>query len=523
MHLLSARLHKLDFHRMKYFLLLLLFSLSNYYSFGQNKIADEYRVKLDAYRAMHPPAMVYFHLDKIVYEPGDTIHYKAYQIESEDWKPRQNAQFFDVRIVEKSTEKLVQQEKVIVDNGVGIGAFKLSKDISPGSYRFIADSHLMNFDAADIDFVSNFTISGKVNLTDTDPELSAECFVEGGQIVQGLLCRIVVKCNKDGIGKIVNINGDSLASVPVNNGFSSIKFRPRTTEKLFVQFGDKKFPLPEIRKFGTVVSIDNQENDANLAIIFSGKLAPGVSEQRMLLLAEHDGRTGLYFDIIAQNGKTIQMFPKAALKHGINRFLVIDSAMNIQNERLYYYHNPSMMYFKSEKTVRSEGNEDVITVDINAEDKDGKAVDANLSIAVTDSIHCVGHVNGQNIVESFSIQQNISRPIDGLGDAFKNNRISDSRMLDLYMLSSTYGRYKWQDVRIYEYKPLEPFRVPYADERRAPKLSGYQPGNGLYYWNPSVDVKNGKASITLKAPKGTKLHYTVVGFDKKGFIGQTEF
>lgn len=492
--------------------------------FGQNRTADEYRLKLDAYRAMHPPAMVFFHLDKFIYQPGDSVHYKAYQIESEDWKPRPNAQFFDVRIVESSTGRTIQNEKIIVDAGVGLGSFKLSPATIPGSYKFIADSHLMNFDAPDIDFVCDFIVSSGQNSNEkTDSALYVECFIEGGKIVQGLLSHIVVKASKDGIGKLVNSKGDSLASVPVTYGFSSFKYRPRSEDNLFVQFGNQRVPLPTTSQYGTTLSIDNQENDANLALIFAAKLPTGVKEKRMLLMSEHDGKTGLYFDIVAQNGKTIQIFPKAALRHGINRFMIIDSAMNIVNERLYYYHNPSLLYLNSEKTVRVDGNTEEITLKITAEDKDGQPIDADLSISVTDSTCAAIPERRQNIVQSFSIQQNLEKAIEGIANLFRDNRVDDSRMLDLCMLSSIYGRYKWPEVSKYEYKPLEPFRIPYADERRAPKEKGFSQGNGLFYWNPALILQKGKGQVTFRVPKGLKLHYTIVGFDKKGLIGQLEF
>lgn len=490
---------------------------------GQNRIADEYRIKMDAFRAMHPPAMVFFHLDKSVYEPGDTIHYKAYQIESEEWKPRPNAQFFDVKIIETSKNMEIQHEKIIVDNGTGLGAFKLNDDIKPGNYKFSADSHLMNFDAPDIDFICYFKVNRLKPEVENEHKIIAECFVEGGQMVQGILSRIIVKANEDIIGMLVNAKGDSLAAVPITYGFSSIKYRPKTTEKLFVKLGKQLFPLPEVKQYGTVMTIDNQQNDANLAIIFSAKLPPGIGEKRMLLMTDHDGKTGLYFDIVAQNGKTIQMFPKAALRHGINRFLIIDSSLNILNERLLYHHNPALFYLKANVKKISENNTDVIDLEITAEDKDGKPVDADLSISITDSIHHEFSQLNANIVESFSIQQYLAIPLSNIGILFDKNRISDQGRLDMQILSSSYGRYKWADVRKYEYKPLEPFRIPYADERKETKKKDFRQGNGLYYWNPSVNLENGKGHATFKVPKGVTLHYNIVGFDKKGLLGQLEF
>ncbi|MFZ4543642.1 MAG: MG2 domain-containing protein [Saprospiraceae bacterium] len=489
---------------------------------GQNTVADNYRIKLEAFRAMHPPAMIYFHFDKPAYSPGDTIHYKVYQVETEDWKPRPTPQFIDIEIIRLSDAETIQKERTIVDNGVGMGAFQLSKEMMPGIYRLKADSHLMNFNAKDIDFQYDFKIIG--NLPDSGhSDIHAECYIEGGNWVAGVLSHVVVTANSDLMGKLVNEKGDSLAAVQITNGFASFKFRPKTIEKLFVELNNKRFPLPEVKKHGTVITIDNQPNDANIAIILSSKLAPGLSEKRLTLMCDHDGKTGLYFDIVAQNGKVIQLFPKSAFRHGINRILLIDSAMNILNERLIYHHSPRLMYLKVNKSTTAKGDDDEIILELSAENKEGLPVEADLSISVVDSVVQTNALDYDNIVQTFSLQQNLLNRIPKVEKMFESNKLIDTRLMDLHMISSKYGRFQWSDVKNYEYQPLEPFRLPYADERKAIKEKGFAASNGLIYWNPSVLLKNGMAKAIFKAPKGAKLHYKITGFDKKGLIGNLEF
>lgn len=491
---------------------------------AQNNVADNYRIKLDAFKAMHPPAMVYFHFDKPSYFAGDSVYYKAYQIEDESWIPRHTPQFITCEILDKVNRKVVLTHEALIDNGIAIGAFKLPDDMTTGDYVFKADSYLMNFDAPNIDFLYSFYVKGKdTKITTQAKSQIHQNFVEGNNIVQGVLCRVVVKSDKDGFGKLVNEKGDSLASFIVNNGYGTLKFRPKNTDNLFTILHNEKIALPKVQQYGTVMTVDNIGSEFDLTVVLSAKLPEGVSEQKLTLMTDCNGKTGQYFDIFATNGKTIQVIPKATLRHGINRFLILDEKSNILNERLVYYHNPKLLFVSCEKVVQQiNKQEDEVTLKFDVIDAAGNPVDAELSLSVVDSAFEV-ITERQDMVQSFTVNQQFAYPITDISVFFKNHKLINAKQFDLWVMTQQYGRYHWEDVKKYEYKPLDAYRIPYADERKAPKLSGFTAKNGLEFWQPSLKLLNGKGTVTFKTSHKKALHYKIVGFDRKGNITHIEF
>jgi hypothetical protein len=381
----------------------------------------------------------------------------------------------------------------------------------------------MNFDAQNIDFQYDFKVLGKEPIVAKIPNFEAACFVEGGNLVQGILSKITIKANENVSGKIINEKGDSLASFSVNNGFAQLKYRPKSTDKLFVKIREKSLALPEVKPFGITMSLDNVGSDADLTIIVTGKFPEAQQEQRITVMTESNGKTAQYFDLIAVNGKTIQVFPKVALKHGIMRFSLLDANTNILAERLIYHHSPNIFYLNCNKTIKEIGNENEITLSIDASNLEGKMVDANLSIAVTDSLNFVENIDFQDITSTFTLQQNFEKPAPNIEKYFTNHRLKDAKMMDMLMLTQKYARYDWQEVKNYQYKPLDAFRVPFADERKAEKSRGFEAKNGLFYWNPELILKDGKGTVTFKVPKTAKLHYSIQGFDKNGKVGTLSF
>lgn len=500
--------------------LLLIFSLLYLQEiFSQSKGADIYKEKLDAFRAMHPPAMLYFHLDKTTYSAGDSLRYKAYQVEQEDWKPRSTPQFIDIELIALDSQKTVLKEKAVLDGGIAIGAFQIPAKLKAGRYRFKADSYLLNFDAKNIDYQYDFVIGDSKDVDAHKPNLRIDARVEGETLIKGILTKIVVSANEDGTGKLVNGKGDSLAFFNINKGFGTLRYRPRSEDKLFIKFKNSSIPLPEVKPFGVTMSIDNIGTNADLNIIITGKLPEGETERRVTIMVENNGKATFWFDVIATNGKTIQVFPKTALRHGIMRFSLLDEKGDVLAQRLLYNHAPNLLFLNCKKQEKNIGNETEVTLTIEATNIENKPIDANLSISIVDSIENIKSIDNHTIVSDFSVQQQFENNIENLTNYFNEHRLKDAQAMDMLMLSLRLGRYDWNEMKTYVYKPLDVYSIPYADERKAAKKRGFTPTNVLFYWNPELILQQGKGLVTFKVPKGKKYSVRIEGFDKNGLIG----
>lgn len=482
-----------------------------------NDIGEEYRVKSDIYKGMHPPAMVYFHFDKAAYHVGDSVHYKAYQIEDEKWMARHTPQFFNIEIVDLATQKVVQNEQALLDEGVAIGAFRLDKKLPAGTYRFKIDAHLMNFNAPNIDFTYDFKLLGADRKDLPKPTLEVAFFPEGGNLVQGIMTKVAIRATEDVQGAIVNEKGDSLMPFFTYRGLGQIRLRPKSTDKLYGRVRGERFALPLVAATGVTLTLDNANPNADISIILNGKLAEGVPQEQVTVVNDWNGRATQFFDAQVNNGKNIILFPRRGLRHGVSRIQVLNPKGEILCERLLYNHAPPTLFLATKSTIKDTDDEQEITLSFDLTDSEGKIANANLSIAVTDSLNQIESIDNEDIITHFSLQQMLSKPIASNG-IFSKNALIDAKNLDLLLLTEKLGRYKWSDIKAYQYKPLDPYRIPYRDERLKQKMRSFVPQNGLIYWNPEVIIIDGKGTLTFRAPKNTILKYNIQGMAREGLV-----
>ena len=89
---------------------------------------------------------VYLHIDRVLFNSGDDIWFKAYVIDPSSNRLSVNTNKLYVELI-ASDSKIIQRRTVRIENGTGHGDFHLHDSIPSGKYRIRAYTNFMrNYD-----------------------------------------------------------------------------------------------------------------------------------------------------------------------------------------------------------------------------------------------------------------------------------------------------------------------------------------------------------------------------------------
>lgn len=177
---------------------------------------------------------VYLHLDRDYYAAGEDIWFKAYLANAQSNHSTTSSNNLYVELVDPGNN-LFAREVVRIDNGVGVGDFRLEDSIAPGHYRVRAYTNWMRNFGMNFVFEKDIWIAGKAaaikapapagGSPDDMPAPrrkpsnagSIQFLPEGGTMVEGLSSMVAFKTediNGKGVeatGWILSATGDTVA------------------------------------------------------------------------------------------------------------------------------------------------------------------------------------------------------------------------------------------------------------------------------------------------------------------------
>jgi hypothetical protein len=280
---------------------------------------------------------------------------------------------------------------------------------------------------------------------------------EGGQLVAGLPSKIGFKAiGEDGkgvsvSGKILDSKGNQVSTfTSAHAGMGSFEFTATAGETYLAKVDGivKTYALPATKPRGT-----------SLAVTYAGK-----DSLRISLSSTADVK-GTYYLIAQSRGlvcyaQMVSKLPQAMsiasglFSTGIVRFSLISSDNQAVNERIVFVNHPDDMRISVEPQKATYGIRDSIALAIKVTDKDGKPVEGNFSIAVTDNSKVKPDSLGINLLTHMLFTSDIKGNIEEPGYYFNGDHDTD---LDNLLLTQGWVGYSWQDV----FHP----KLPYAFNR----------------------------------------------------------
>ncbi|HZK62535.1 MAG TPA: hypothetical protein VFC34_00240, partial [Puia sp.] len=228
------------------------------------------------YADKYPQEKTYLQFDKRVYNPGETIWYKAYLFTGFDPSPYSRnfyAEMYD------ASGNLIQRKTSPLSESTTAGSFEIPEKFKGSRVHIRAyTTWMLNFDTSFV-FEKDLRIAGmpKDSATSTAAEFSLHFFPEGGDLVSGIENNVAFKAN-DAYGSPVHISGtlhdasgkNLLEFSSLHDGMGKFIITPEKTDVFYASWKDEKgtehrTELPAVKTSGVVLRAMNY----NHRLVFS--------------------------------------------------------------------------------------------------------------------------------------------------------------------------------------------------------------------------------------------------------------
>ncbi len=301
-----------------------------------------------------------------------------------------------------------------------------------------------------------------------------EMFPEGGDLISGLPSRIYFSAKNsldkaaDVEGKIVDENGKTLTRFSsFHNGMGRFEFTANKDETYFAVITkpsgiDAKFPLPTAKAEGcSLQAIDDysgsQDNirvgvwcDTNRTVIASAMLR----EKRL-------GDTAI---ALKAGQPSVISIPVPAGEQGAIRFTLFDEDLGPLAERLIYKGRGQDLKVSITADRKSYSPRDPVELTVKAVDLSGKAVEADLSLAIVDDTVLsfaddkTAHMLTRLYLESEMPGQEIEEP-----NYYFSQEAKAAVALDMVLGTQGWRRFEWQNVFSPPQQQPQPTHAPVVD------------------------------------------------------------
>ena len=332
-----------------------------------------------------PREVVYMHLNKSVFIKGESIGFKAYVLDKATKKRSIETKNLYC-IIEDSLRKVVKEQMIKIENGIGSGLIKIDSNFTTGSYQFKAYTNWMrNFSEPNYYEQEITTIdpekTREITVEEKDIQVDAQFLPESGHALTGISADygVVIKDEKgfgypfiEGI--IENSEGEVITTFELNAfGIGRFALIPQPGASYFASFKinnkDFKLPIGYIEKQGVTCTVRDLRDKVGL--ILNAKFNNRAQQEQKFMLSIHDGDSIKALDIsFKEQSQVIKVFPDEDLYPGMNVFTLFDSSGTPILERLYFNHKGIEIH--SATTPEVNFNADSIRVSLSVNELDPK-------------------------------------------------------------------------------------------------------------------------------------------------------
>ena len=465
---------------------------------------------------------VYLHTDRSFYAGGDNIWFKAYLVNARTNAASNTSNNLYVELFAPDA-KVVKRAIIRLEDGIGIGDFKLPDSIVGGTYHLRAYTNWMKnfgnhfFFEKDIDVVNivNTSAKAKTKTTDLSTKNGASTtmanhiyfFPEGGTLVANLNALVSFKAI-NAAGKSIETNGvvysekgDTVARFNTTYlGMGSFNFIPMADVdyKAIVYFKDKTaatVDLPAVYAQGYTLGINKKDTNIIANITANQAVLASNAFKEIIVVGRNTGKLLYKEKILLKDGKATVSISQNLFPNGVAAITVYDNQLRPNAERLVYVEHANQLInlvVATDKTVYK--SKEKVVLNVTATDAKNQPVTANLSLSVIDE--GLLQSSTSNIASYLNLESEIKGDIENAAVYFDYNNNQRLQQLDLLLRTQGWRSFLWRQL---------------ADTAYTIK---FLPESGIAI-SGSVKELFGKKlipnmNITLLAPgaKGDKLYFT---------------
>ena len=432
-------------------------AIGSFSSYGQDDpMIKSIKDRFNIYGNTALQEKIYVHLDRSFYLIGETIWFKAYNLDGSRHRFLDMSKVAYLEILDKDNNA-VAQTKFSLLKGKGNGSLLIPASVVSGNYKVRCYTSWMKNFPADFYFESDITVVNPFLKFDPEPDAKQEIaydvqfFPEGGYLVKGLESKVAFRAtgpNGKGIGfkgLIIDGKNDTITKFqPGKSGIGSFMFKPQTSDVYTAVITDGQgkvftYPLPQVQENGYVMRVT--DSTSNLVKVTVTR--PAEAEQSMVYLLAHTRQINPLADKKTFIANTAEfLIDRAQLGEGISHITILNEKLKPVCERLYFKRPEKQLNIeagvgKPEFTTREK-----VTMNLSA-DAAGSLANMSVSVFLTDSISTWSQ---DDIFSYFFLTSDLKGRIEDPAYYFQNVSKQTDRELDDLIISHGWRRFKWEDV-----------------------------------------------------------------------------
>ncbi len=203
--------------------------------------------------------------------------------------------------------------------------------------------------------------------------------------------------------------------------------------------GSKQFALPDTKKSGVVMSIKNTSNASDL--LLRVQTTPEANPKVINIVAQSRGIVCFAGRADISSNVVMTKLPKANFPTGVAQITITDQQGNPLAERLVFIDGPQEAFAEVSPSKSTFGTRELVKLDIAVKDNEGKALKADMSLAVVDDLQVLIDPNEGNIQTYFLLTSDLRGHIETPGYYFNPENADREEALDLLMLTQGWRRF----------------------------------------------------------------------------------
>ncbi len=406
------------------------------------------------YAERFPQEKVYVHFDKSVYNPGETIWFKAYLFSGVE--PSRISRNFYAELSD-AEGNILQRIIAPLFESTAASAFTIPAGLKNNILHFRAyTSWMLNFDTAflyekDIHILHETRDSSAINESN---EQLLQFFPEGGDLVAGVENNIAFKAtDKYGVpvavkGMLKDATGKNILEFnSVHDGMGKFMLTPDKGDVFSAEWKDDhgkehKTDFPAVKEGGVVLRLMNTDKKVFFSIARS---ALNTEENNSLSIIANMNQELVYKAQV--NLKETFMsggsIPCEQLPSGILQVTIFNASNIPVAERVIFINNHEFEFpvdlsvLSRDLTRRGKNSIEIAVPD---------TLRSNLSIAVTDAEADGAKESEDNIISRLLLTGDIKGFVYNPYYYFSQSTDSGAQYLDLIMLTHGWRRFKWDQL-----------------------------------------------------------------------------
>jgi len=409
---------------------------------------------------------VYLHFDRITYNAGDTVFFKAYLTLGEQHQLSKLSGVLHADLMNPN-DSLVKYITLQVNNGLAWGDFALPNSLPKGLYHIKAYTKWMLNSADPNVFEQPVIINSPVSPTRT---LSAQqtkivnkydiqFFPEGGTFVNDILAKLAFKAiDRNGVGANVkgvvidNLNTEITKFEARHLGMGIINITPveGRTYKAKLTYADgtsTTVDLPKADEKGMALLVNNTNPDKLLIEINANRAYYLANKSKEIGITIYSGGGAVRSVKTTLDGQVLDLnLGKKDFQTGIVRVTLFSQTGEPMNERLSFIQNDDLINLQTAVNKPQYTTREKVHITLNAK-KDDKPVVGYFSASVVDATKIPVDESAETTILTNLLLTSDLKGVVEQPNYYFNLVTNDTRAdLDMLMLIQGYRRFEWKQL-----------------------------------------------------------------------------